>query len=83
MMKVFTYSEARQRLSAVLDTARKEEVVITRRGGDAFSVTYKTTPSSPFDVPGIKTEATTQDILAAIKESRSGEPKPEPPKRRR
>ncbi len=70
-MKVFTYSEARQRLSTVLDTARREEVVIMRRGGEAFSLTYKTVPRSPFDVPGIKTKASTQDILAAIRESRS------------
>jgi hypothetical protein len=71
-MKVFTFSEARQRLAAVLNTARKEEVVIRRRGGDAFSVTCKTSPASPFDVPAIKTGATTGDILNAIRESRSG-----------
>ncbi len=70
-MRVFTYSQARQRLSAVLDTARREEVLIKRRGGDTFSLTYKTTSKSPFDVPGIKTSATTQDILDAVKESRS------------
>jgi hypothetical protein len=70
-MKTFTYSEARRRLAAVLDTAREEEVLIKRRGGDTFSLTYRTTPSSPFDVPGIKTRATTKDILAAIKDSRS------------
>ncbi|MEA1949513.1 MAG: hypothetical protein U9N83_19725 [Thermodesulfobacteriota bacterium] len=27
-------------------------------------------PKSPFEVPGIKTKATTKDILDAIKESR-------------
>ena len=70
-MKVFTYSQARQALATVLDIARKEEVLITRRGGDTFAVTYKTTPKSPFDVPGIKTRATTRDILEAIRESRS------------
>ena len=70
-MRVFTYSQARQALATVLDTARKEEVLITRRGGDAFAVTYKTTPKSPFDVPGIKTRARTRDILEAIRESRS------------
>lgn len=32
-MKVFTYSEARQKLSTVLDLARSEEVMIKRRGG--------------------------------------------------
>ena len=31
-MKVYTYSEARQHLSKVLDIARKEEVVIKHSG---------------------------------------------------
>ena len=70
-MKVFTYSQARQRLSKVLDTARKEEVLITRRGGDTFQVTRRRAPKSPFDVPAIGTKATTRDILRAIRESRS------------
>ncbi len=70
-MKIFTYSKARQQLSAVLDTARKEEVLIKRRGGDIFSLTYKTIPKSPFDVPGLSSNATTQDILNAVKDSRS------------
>jgi len=71
-MKVYTYSEARQRLSEVLDIAKGEEVVIKRRGGETFSVVFKTSSKSPFDVPGIKTKATTADILDAIKESRTG-----------
>ena len=75
-MKVFTYSEARQRFSEVLDTARREEVIIRRRGGDTFSVVYRKTPKSPFDVPGLETEVTTQDILDAIGESRSGRSEP-------
>jgi hypothetical protein len=70
-MKVFTYSQARRQLSAVLDTARKEKVLITRRGGDRFCLSYEAAPESPFDVPGIRTKATTRDILAAVRESRS------------
>lgn len=70
-MKVYTYSEARQRLSEVLNIARTEEVIIKRRGGETFSIIFKKSPKSPFDVPGIKTRATTKDILDAIKESRS------------
>ena len=70
-MKVYTYSEARQRLSEVLDIARKEKVIIKRRKGETFSIVYKKPTKSPFDVPGIGTKATTQDILDAIQESRS------------
>jgi prevent-host-death family protein len=70
-MKVYTYSEARQRLSEVLDIARKEKVIIKRRKGETFSIVYKKPTKSPFDIPGIHTKATTQDILDAIRESRS------------
>jgi len=51
--------------------ARKQEVLIKRRGGETFSLTRKPSRQSPFDVPGVKTRATTRDILEAIAESRS------------
>jgi prevent-host-death family protein len=69
-MKVYTYSEARQRLSNILNIARTEEVVIKRRGGETFSIIFTKSAKSPFDVPGIKTKATTNDILDAVKKSR-------------
>lgn len=69
-MKVYTYSEARQRLADVLNTARKEEVVIKRRGGETFSILFRKSRKSPFDVAGITTKASTKDILAAVRESR-------------
>jgi len=65
-MKVFTYSEARQNLSKLLLLAQKKD-------GAIFSlVSKKEKKHSPFDVPGIKTQATTQDILEAIRISREG-----------
>jgi len=72
-MKVFTYSEARQNLSKILMLAQKEEIEIRRRDGAVFSLkSKKKKATSPFDVPGIKTKATTQDILDAIRDSRRG-----------
>ena len=72
-MKVFTYSEARQNLSKVLNIARKEEVEIRRKDGTIFSLVSKQgKETSPFDVPGMKTKATTRDILRAVRESRAG-----------
>ncbi|WP_341328628.1 prevent-host-death protein [Methylotuvimicrobium sp. KM2] len=72
-MKVFTYSEARQNLSKILDLAQSEEVEIKRKDGTVFSLKAKDkTSTSPFDVAGIKTKATTQNILDAIKDSRMG-----------
>ena len=69
-MKVYTYSEARQRLASILNIARTEEVIIKRRGGETFSIIFRKSEKSPFDVPGIQTKATTNDILDAVKESR-------------
>ena len=40
-MKVYTYSEARQRLADVLNIARNEEVIIKRRGGETFSIIFR------------------------------------------
>lgn len=70
-MKVYTYSQARQNLTAVLNQSKNEEVLIRRRGGDTFVVLPKPRQGSPFDIPGVKTKATTADVLSAIKESRS------------
>ena len=53
-MKVYTYSEARQRLARVLDEAR----VPVQAGG------------SPLDVPGVETQLDWDEINAAIRESR-------------
>jgi len=70
-MKVFTYSEARQNLSKLLSIALKEEVEIRRKDGTTFSLKSKKEKSkSPFDVSGVKTKATTQEILDAIRKSR-------------
>ncbi len=70
-MKVFTYSQARQQLSELLEYAKNEEVVIRRKDGSTFSLVPKRLRASPFDIPGIKSAATTNDILEAIRESRS------------
>ncbi|MEE4363048.1 MAG: type II toxin-antitoxin system Phd/YefM family antitoxin [Desulfotignum sp.] len=75
-MKVYTYSEARQKFSAVLDIAKSEEVIIKRRGGDTFKIIFTKSPKSPFDVTGIKTKATTEDVLEAVRESRAGGAEP-------
>jgi len=70
-MKVYTYSEARQNLSEVLNISLKEEVMIKRKDGSVFSIIPRLkTKKSPFDIKGIKTKATTTDILNAVRESR-------------
>ena len=75
-MKVYIYSEAHQKFSTVLDIAKSEEVIIKRRGGETFKIIFTKSPKSPFDVAGVKTKATTKDILEAVRESRAGDAKP-------
>jgi hypothetical protein len=54
-----------------LNIAQQEEVEIRRRDGLVFSLTSKKrSEKSPFDVSGIKTKATTADIMSAIDKSR-------------
>ncbi len=72
-MKIYSYSQARQNLSEVLNHAKDEVVLIRRRGGEVFKVVPQRPTGSPFDVPGVKTKAKTADILAAVREVRSRE----------
>jgi hypothetical protein len=69
-MKVYAYSKARQRLSKVLNLAKTEEVIIKRRGGETFSIIYRKSEKSPFDIPGVQIKATTNDIVEGVRESR-------------
>ena len=71
-MKIFTYSEARQNLAKVLTMAQTEEVEIRRKDGSVFSLKAKQKVStSPFAVEGISSEATTAEIISAVRKSRS------------
>ena len=70
-MKVFTYSEARQNLSKLLSIAQNEEVEIRRRDGSVFVLKVKDRKgASPFDIPGVRSSATVDDILDSVRESR-------------
>ena len=70
-MRVYTYSEARQRLASILDEAkRKGEVRIKRRDGSEFVLKPIESAESPLDVPPVESDVTREDILAAVRESR-------------
>lgn len=74
-MKVYTYTEARQRLAQVLDEARSAgEIRIKRRDGSEFAIRPVPPGRSPLDVPGVETGIARDEILAAIRESREREP---------
>jgi len=71
-MKAYTYSEARENFAAVLEEAeRYGEVEIRRRDGTVFRLQPAPKPkSSPLDVDGVKLGVSTDDIVAAVRESR-------------
>jgi len=70
-MKEYTYSEARQSLSAVLDRAKREGAVrIRRRDGQVFVLKPDRSKRSPFDVPGIDLGLKREEILQFIQEGR-------------
>jgi antitoxin Phd len=70
-MKVYTYSEARQRLSRLLDEAKSRgESRIMRQDGTEFTIQPVKSTGSPFDVKGVKTNVSMSDIKSAIREGR-------------
>ncbi len=71
-MKVYTFSEARQQLAALLNQAGREgQVRIRRRDGQEF-VVQPAAPStgSPLDVPGLDLDLAAGDIVRLVRESR-------------
>lgn len=70
-MKVYTYSEARQKLSAVLDTAKADgEVRIKRRDGGEFIVRPAQRQGSPLDIEGVDASVSASEIVEAVREVR-------------
>ena len=71
-MNVYTCSEARQRLSSVLDEAEREGAVrIRRRDGREFELLPVEQAASPFDVEGAGLDLTAEEIVAAVREVRT------------
>jgi len=71
-MKVYTYSEAREKLAAILEESKTEEVIIKRRKGDTYAIVpqLKRPRRSPFDVAGLNKRIGRKEIVDAIRESR-------------
>ena len=70
-MKVYTYSEARQRLSALLEKARRDgSVRIRRRDGQVFVVHPQAPTQSPLDVGGLDLGLSRQEIVELVREGR-------------
>jgi antitoxin Phd len=70
-MQVYTYSEARQKLSFVLEQAENTgKVLIRRKDGRTYALVPERNAASPLDVPSIKAKITTQEIVDIIREGR-------------
>ena len=70
-MTTYTFSEARQKLSSVLDRARKDgEVLIRRKDGSVFAIKPVTKLDSPFDVDGVDLSLSAHEIVDFVREVR-------------
>ena len=70
-MRVYTYSEARQKLAVVLEQAESTgKVLIRRRDGRTFALIPDKIATSPLDVPSIKAKITTREVVDIIREGR-------------
>ena len=70
-MKVYSYSEARQRFADVLRDAKREgQAQIRRRDGQLFLVQPANRTGSPLDVPAVETNLTARQLVTLVRESR-------------
>ncbi|MCH7965163.1 MAG: type II toxin-antitoxin system Phd/YefM family antitoxin [Bacteroidetes bacterium] len=71
-MNTYTYTEARQRLAALLDKAKKEgSVLIKRKDGTIFELRAILGNKSPLDVKGVNLNLGREEILEILKEVRT------------
>ena len=70
-MEVYTYSEARQKLSSVLDKAESAgKVLIRRKDGRTYALMPERPIVSPLDVPSIEANISTQDVVTLVRQQR-------------
>ena len=70
-MTTYTFSEARQKLSSVLEQARNQgEVLIKRKDVSLFIVKPVSSKRSPLDVAGIDVNLKADEIVDIIREVR-------------
>jgi hypothetical protein len=70
-MREYTFSQARQEFSSVLDFSEIEgEVRIKRRDGRVFAIHPVLSPQSPLDVKGVNLKISKDELLGFLHESR-------------
>ena len=70
-MKVYTFSEARQKLASVLNQAKEEgEVRIRRKDGSSFIVKPVVYVESPLQTDGVPSSLSAEEIVEYVREGR-------------
>ena len=70
-MEIYSYSEARQKLSKVLDEAELTgKVLIRRRDGRTYALVPERPAASPLDVPSVRANISTEEIVSLIRSER-------------
>jgi len=73
-MTVYTYADAQKNFAILFETAKKEgKTFVKTSDGTTFAITPEVIKRSPFDIPGVDTDITTEEILMFLHESRSAE----------
>jgi hypothetical protein len=76
-MYVYTYSEARQKLAIVLEQAENTgKVIIQGKNGRTFALIPEKSATSPLNVPSIKANITTEELVDFIRERRERQNNP-------
>jgi hypothetical protein len=71
-MQIYTYSEARQKFSSVLEKAASlGKVIIRRKDGKTFALIPEQISSSPLDVPSIQATISTKELVSLVRKERS------------
>ncbi|MBN2543261.1 type II toxin-antitoxin system Phd/YefM family antitoxin [bacterium] len=70
-MTIYTYSEARQKLAALLEEAKtKGKIIIKRKDGSYFVLQPIILNDSPLDIPGLNIKLSIEEIEDIIREIR-------------
>lgn len=68
-MRIYTFSEARRKLTFLLDKARFEgEVRIRRKDGSVYAIRRVTYEGSPLEVEGVQSSLTADEIVEYVRE---------------
>jgi len=72
-MRIYNYLEVQQNLSAVLNIALTQDVVVRKQNGQRFRIipVEENMNQSPFEVASINTDITTEELVEILKQSRT------------